>query len=155
PLSKRGRDATEPLRLLADCWTGQDQVDVLEAGWQRLDFRPAAEFDGRLRLQGAPGQYFAGCFGAGVYDPGSMRWFSQDSAVVTRRLMVQLLNASRLSILAGAPPASTPGGMSCVTTLPAATTELRPIVTPLRTVTRAPSHTPCSSTTGSDVPCPP
>lgn len=55
-------------------------------------------------------------------------------------------------ILAGMPATSVFGGTSWVTMAPAATTELSPIVTPLRTMTREPSQTllPIRTGRGSD-----
>ncbi len=52
-----------------------------------------------------------------------------------------LSSLSFLITLAGTPAASTPSGRLFVTTLPAATTVSRPMVTPFRTVTLAPSQT--------------
>src|SRR5207302_633920 len=52
--------------------------------------------------------------------------------------------------LAGTPPTTAPGGTSLVTTLPAATVAARPMWTPFRTITPAPSQTRSSSTTGLD-----
>ena len=49
------------------------------------------------------------------------------------------------------PPATTPGGMSPSTTLPAVITEPAPMVEPGSTVTRLASHAPSPITTGATV----
>src|ERR1700734_3038596 len=55
-----------------------------------------------------------------------------------------------LRILAGLPPANEWGGMSLVTTLPAATSDPSPIVTPGNTVTKDPTSALGPKTIGAD-----
>lgn len=56
--------------------------------------------------------------------------------------------------LQGTPAATTPVGISCVTTLPAPITESAPIVTPPQIVEFAPIQTLSSSVMGAEVPMP-